>query len=63
MDNTMKTDTLDTKKITRVEIIDETGRSYVKRDISSLEVLLQDDGRTLKIFISKNKMRAYNSVG
>ena len=63
MDNTMKTDTLDTKKITRVEIIDETGRSYVKRDISGLEVLLQDDGRTLKIFISKNKMRAYNSVG
>jgi hypothetical protein len=54
MDNMMKTDTLDTKKITRVEIIDETGRSYVKRDISGLEVQLQDDGRTLKIFISKN---------
>jgi hypothetical protein len=53
-DNMMKTDTLDTKKITRVEIIDETGRSYVKRDISGLEVQLQDDGRTLKIFISKN---------
>ena len=52
----MKTDTLDTEKITRVEIIDENGRSYVKRDITGLEVHLQDDGSTLKIFIGKNKL-------
>ena len=54
MEHIMKTDTLDTEKITRVEIIDENGRSYVKRDITGLEVHLQDSGRTLKIFISKH---------
>ena len=54
MDDTMKTEALDTKKITRVEIIDENGRVYVSRDIAGLEVHLQDDDRTLKLFISKH---------
>lgn len=44
------------KNITRVEIIDEKGRSYLnwnKDNIVKLE--LQDNDRTLKIFISKKR--------
>jgi len=42
------------KKVTRVEVIDEKGRSYVnwEKD-NNVEIDYQDDGRTLKIFISK----------
>lgn len=41
------------KKITRVEVIDETGRAYVKYLEDNQEVVcdLQDNGRTLKVFI------------
>ena len=42
-----------TNKITRVEVIDQDGRSYVNWDENNLvEISLQDDRRTLKIFIS-----------
>lgn len=37
--------------ITRLEIIDENGRSYVKYNISDMEFSLQDDAKTLKIFL------------
>lgn len=49
-------DSKDTNKLTRVEVIDENGRSYVNWDENN-EVKLdyQDDGRTLKIFINKRK--------
>ena len=42
-------------KVTRVEVIDETGRAYVKYLDSDQEVTysLQDDNRTLKVFIRK----------
>jgi len=40
------------EKITRFEVIDENGRSYMKYNVH-VEPDLQDDGRTLKIFISK----------
>lgn len=42
-------------KITRVEVIDSAGRSYVKWD-DKIKVTLsfQDEGRTLKIFIKEN---------
>ncbi len=40
--------------VNRVEVIDEKGRSYVKYTTGSVKLALQDDGRTLKIFISKN---------
>lgn len=41
--------------INRVEVIDESGRSYVnwKKENKS-EIQIQDNGRTLKIFITKN---------
>ena len=37
--------------VTRVEVIDEEGRSYVNTDASDVVVHLQDEGRTLKVFI------------
>lgn len=41
-------------RITRVEVIDENGRSYVNRnDNNKVNVQIQDDGQTLKIFISQ----------
>ena len=38
------------KLITRVEVIDETGRAYVRWDCEPT-FSLQDNGRTLKIFV------------
>lgn len=45
--------------VTRFEVIDETGRAYVRSDVleggSGINVSLsyQDNGRTLKVFVSK----------
>jgi len=42
-----------TDKVTRVEVIDQEGRSYVNWDDNNkVELSFQDDGRTLKVFIS-----------
>ena len=39
--------------VTRVEVIDQRGRSYVNwNNKNSVEVQLQDESRTMKIFIS-----------
>jgi hypothetical protein len=44
--------TTPTDKVTRVEVIDQDGRSYVNWDKSNkVELSFQDDGRTLKVFI------------
>jgi hypothetical protein len=40
----------DTSKVTRLEVIDETGRVYSKWDCS-VELSYQDDGKTLKVFV------------
>ena len=37
-------------KLTRLEVIDNNGRSYVNMAIDKLEFSYQDEGRTLKIF-------------
>jgi hypothetical protein len=42
---------LDVSKVTRLEVIDENGRSYTKYRISDIKFSLQDDARTLKIFL------------
>lgn len=43
-----------TEKVTRVEVIDKTGRSYVNwSDKNSVKIEFQDESRTLKVFISK----------
>jgi hypothetical protein len=37
-------------KVTRLEVIDNNGRSYVNWGVDKMEFSYQDDGRTLKIF-------------
>jgi hypothetical protein len=45
-------------KITRIEVIDENGRSYVNHgDDNDVSWQFQDDGRTLKVFVNKPKQR------
>jgi hypothetical protein len=45
-------DTVETlDNVTRVEVIDNHGRSYVHYNADVVEYSLQDDGKTLKIFI------------
>jgi hypothetical protein len=42
--------------VVRVEVIDENGRSYVNWNKDNIvHVSIQDEGRTMKIFIDKNK--------
>ena len=35
--------------VTRVEVITDTGREFVRYGCSNVQVSLQDDGRTLKV--------------
>lgn len=42
-------------KVTRVEVIDKEGRSYTNYKVEEVELSLQDDDRTLKIFIKDKK--------
>jgi len=44
---------LPTSMINRVEVIDENGRSYVNwNPTNRTELQVQDNGRTLKVFVS-----------
>ena len=43
-----------TKGITRVEVIDDKGRVYSTWNAKNVELHLQDDERTLKVFIDCN---------
>ncbi len=42
------------KKVTRFEVIDAGGRAYVEYDARSVELVFQDDGQTLKVFVKPN---------
>jgi len=44
---------LNTEKVTRIEVIEDAKRKFVKRDCKPV-FMLQDKGRTLKIFIDKS---------
>ncbi len=46
-----------TGNVTRVEVIDEFGRSYVKHGVANVQMSIQDDGRTMKIFIAPEILR------
>jgi hypothetical protein len=35
----------------RIEVIDNTGRKYVKYDVENVQLHVQDDGKTLKVFV------------
>jgi hypothetical protein len=40
--------------VNRLEIIDDRGRSYVKLGVTGMTFDLQDEGRTLKLFITSD---------
>jgi len=42
---------LDLSKVNRVEVIDNTGRAYVKYKVQAVVADFQDDGKTLKVFV------------
>lgn len=48
-----------TSKVDRFEVIDDTGRAYVKGSIYGspvkIELSYQDDGKTLKVFVKELK--------
>ena len=44
---------LNTEEVTRIEVIESAKRKYVKRDCKPV-FMLQDGGRTLKIFIDES---------
>lgn len=39
------------EQVTRVELIDNSGRAYVKYGVGDVVTALQDNGRTLKLFL------------
>jgi hypothetical protein len=39
--------------VTRVEVITDEGREFVRYDCSNVQVSLQDNGRTIKVFLSR----------
>jgi len=41
--------------VNRVEVIDDNGRSHTCYDATAVEFQLQDDGRTLKVFLKKRQ--------
>ena len=43
---------MDTTKVTRIAVIDDKGRSYVYTEAASVTAQLQDQDRTLKIFVN-----------
>lgn len=45
------------EKVTRVEVIDADGRSYIKYGVTGIEFSLQDDNRTLKIFLNESESK------
>lgn len=47
---------MNTEKITRFEVIDETGRIVVRYGVD-VQLSFQDDDRTLKVFLSKKKTK------
>jgi hypothetical protein len=55
LDNTNKQKILDTSKVTRVEVIQHSepynGRAYTNYNAKDVEIQLQDDNKTLKIFL------------
>lgn len=41
---------MNTSKVTRFEFIDQDGRLHIHHALSAVQLVLQDDGRTLKMF-------------
>lgn len=47
----------ETSQVTRLEVIDNDGRSYVKYNIEKIQFSLQDDDRTLKLFVKHDSYK------
>lgn len=45
----------DTDKLTRLTIVNDEGRALEERKINNLRLKIQDEGRTLKIFYTKEQ--------
>jgi hypothetical protein len=43
-------------KVTRVEVITDDGREFVRYDCSNVQMSLQDNGRTLKVFLKQEQI-------
>ena len=43
-------------EVTRVEVITDDGREFVRYDCNNVQVSLQDDGRTLKVFLKQEQI-------
>lgn len=43
------------EKVTRVEVIGDDGREWVRWRLKSVDAHVQDNGRTLKIFIQEKE--------
>jgi hypothetical protein len=41
-------------KVTRVEVITSKGREFVRHECAHVQFSLQDNGRTIKVFLSSN---------
>lgn len=50
-----KENTLDSTQVTRVEVIDQNGRVYTEYDVNNVEIHMQDNNRTMKIFLTNNR--------
>lgn len=48
----------DYDNVTRVEVIDRFGRSYSNWNVEDIEFSLQDNGRTLKVFLRDTAMKS-----
>lgn len=49
-------ESLSVPKISRIEMIDNTGRVYVNWNVKDFKIFIQDDERTLKLFINDNNV-------
>lgn len=45
---------IELKDVDRVEVIDSAGRAFTRYRVSDVQLALQDDGHTLKIFIASS---------
>ena len=43
-------------RITRVEVIDEVCRQYVNNNVKNVRISLQDDNKTMKIFLINDSL-------
>ena len=43
-------------QVTRVEVATSDGREFVRYDCANVQVSLQDDGRTIKVFLKQEQI-------